>query len=374
MPQVRPELVFLSGPQKGLRSAILTDQATIGRQASCEIVLKDEFASRQQAKFELTADGWIVENLSSNGSKVNGKKYKTGKQILLATGDILAVGMQTEILFVAPGDDVDAALAQYFSLHPELQEATPVAPDTEVPVLALVQMPPPARPGRGEAAPVAAMTPLPVPVLGPASEPEEMTAEQADQLEMKKRSAKFKKYAIFGCIYGAVLIGFIILMVTVRSDDEGGDKQYQPRMLKKEEIEKAVAYEPQRARNAVKAADELQKAKEEYNSREQTLGKLYRVVKYFNAYRAHRDASEADPTTLAQYEQAKRELLANVTSKYEDAYMYEQGKNWAQARRIFDELLEMVPEHEAGNPALEIFVKNVMDHQGYINWVTRKKT
>ena len=60
-----------------------------------------------------TADGWIMENLSANGTAVNGRRYKADKQILLATGDVIGVGMETEILFVAGGDDPAEAIARY---------------------------------------------------------------------------------------------------------------------------------------------------------------------------------------------------------------------------------------------------------------------
>ena len=124
-----PELIFLSGPQRGERAAILQSPAVAGRSPQAEIILREQGASREQTRFELTREGWIMENLSANGTRVNGKRYKAGKKILLDTGDILGVGRDTEILYVAAGDDPDTALTAIGGLP---TQAPPPAPQEEL--------------------------------------------------------------------------------------------------------------------------------------------------------------------------------------------------------------------------------------------------
>ena len=91
----RPHLVFVKGPQAGQRVSLHGERVVAGRSSECQLPLKEHYVSRQQMQFTRTPDGWIMENLSSNGTAVNGKRYKADKQILLGTGDLLGVGLET---------------------------------------------------------------------------------------------------------------------------------------------------------------------------------------------------------------------------------------------------------------------------------------
>ena len=73
----RPELVFLSGPQAGERAVLMADIVEAGRSPSCDVHLTEQHASRRQMQFQLTPDGWAVENLSVNRIRINGKRYNT---------------------------------------------------------------------------------------------------------------------------------------------------------------------------------------------------------------------------------------------------------------------------------------------------------
>ena len=118
MAAARPELLFVRGPQAGQRVVLTTGQAVLGRSPECDVRLEEESASRRQVQFEMTAEGVVVENLSSQGTLISGKRYKSGKRVLLDTGDVLAAGAVTEILFVAAGDDPEAALTAYRQARP----------------------------------------------------------------------------------------------------------------------------------------------------------------------------------------------------------------------------------------------------------------
>jgi len=123
----RPELIFLSGPQEGERAVLMTNVALLGRSAAADVRLKEDAVSREQVRFQLTSDGWLMENLSANGTVVNGKRYRK-KKLLLDTGDVLLVGLETRVLYVSPGDDPEAALAAYREAHPASAAPTPRTP------------------------------------------------------------------------------------------------------------------------------------------------------------------------------------------------------------------------------------------------------
>ena len=111
-----PMLVFVAGPQAGQRVLLSRPVLVLGRGGGADVLLSEDYASRQQARYELLQAGPALEGLSQRGTWINGKRYKSGKKILLATGDLIGVGQETEILFVAAGDDPDAVRAAYEAL------------------------------------------------------------------------------------------------------------------------------------------------------------------------------------------------------------------------------------------------------------------
>ena len=108
-----PVLMFVRGPQEGQRVLLNQSVLVLGRGGGSDVMLSEDFASRRQARYELLQPGPTLENLSDKGTWINGKRYKAGKHVLLETGDLIGAGRETEILFVAAGDDADAALAAY---------------------------------------------------------------------------------------------------------------------------------------------------------------------------------------------------------------------------------------------------------------------
>jgi len=62
------------------RTSSFTSTFTVGRDASCEVSTLDPVASRNHARFEPAATGWIVVDLnSSNGTLLNGVLVKRGQ-------------------------------------------------------------------------------------------------------------------------------------------------------------------------------------------------------------------------------------------------------------------------------------------------------
>ena len=75
----------------GSRHTLDGDLVTIGRQASCTIMIADNNLSRVHARFRTGDDGWTIEDLgSTNGTKVNGVLIT--EPTLLTSGQSIALG------------------------------------------------------------------------------------------------------------------------------------------------------------------------------------------------------------------------------------------------------------------------------------------
>ena len=61
----------------------------VGRSDDCDIVVDDPHVSRLHAEIVCTAAGWVTNDVSMNGTTINGE---TGVRRPLAVGDCLRVG------------------------------------------------------------------------------------------------------------------------------------------------------------------------------------------------------------------------------------------------------------------------------------------
>ena len=85
---VKPAAVVLVD---GSRHTLDGDLVTIGRQASCTIVIADNNISRVHARFRASDNGWTIEDLgSTNGTKVNGVLIT--ELTLLSHGQLIVLG------------------------------------------------------------------------------------------------------------------------------------------------------------------------------------------------------------------------------------------------------------------------------------------
>ena len=85
---VKPAAVVLAD---GSRHLLDGDLVTIGRQASCTIVIADNNISRVHARFRVGDNAWTIEDLgSTNGTKVNGVLIT--EPTLLSHGQLIALG------------------------------------------------------------------------------------------------------------------------------------------------------------------------------------------------------------------------------------------------------------------------------------------
>ena len=368
MPSACPELIFVAGPQEGERAVLLTQLVGVGRAPDADVQLTELYVSRRQLQFQLTHEGWVVENVTKKSLvRINGKKLKVGKKIILDTGDLLSVGMETLILFVAPGDDPEEALAEYRNEVPAPQPAAVVA--EQAPESLEAEPIAEAAAGEPQAAAPAAAAAEPEEAPAPAPESIEdnlmlgLTDEERDAATAKQ--ARIKKYALYGGVYLAVLIGGAVLLSGLGG---GGneDRMGAPRLIPSEEISQMLS-EPITGMPLVEpvAEQHLQKAKVFHREAEIQSGNLYKAVKHYKLYLAFsRRETFPTPELERQYTQALRRLIREVTKKYKDSYALVQDRSFRMALASYEELLRMVPakedpEPERHNKLFENIIKNI---------------
>jgi tetratricopeptide (TPR) repeat protein len=360
-----PNLVFVKGPQAPQRVALNGEAIIAGRSPDCQLRLKEHYVSREQMQFTRTADGWVMENLSSNGTLVNGRRYKAGTQIILATGDLLGVGMETEILFVAAGDDPKEALAKY---REAIQQAAPPPP---------VEAPLPAETSALAEPPNQDLPPPPEDEPEPAAESVgEMTEEQIRQ---QKQKAKMKKYLVLGCISVAVTVGLIALGSLSGPKPpphlDGG-----PPRLTDTEIRDAITKLPELSLDPTQAAVHLEKATEYFQNHFQ-LGKSYLCVKHYKRYLAYRGSSYFPvPVDQQRYQamldgdgQGETGLVPAICGDYNRACDYEQAQRWPDAMPLFEKLVAMIPEDDSTEPTYERLLQNIIEHRNFVQLKIAKK-
>ena len=347
MAEANPEFVFVSGPQTGLRTIVMKSPAVAGRVASCDVHVTEEFVSRRQFSLELSADGWVMENLSASGTRVNGRKFKTRK-VLLDSGDVLGMGKDTEVLFVAPGDDPDQVLSEYRSAHPAEAEAPP----------------PPALPGEGPED------------QGETEQPAEQPAEQAQAPEQpdeeitdeqRQRKAKIRKYVIFGSVWGAALIALIIVLSMVKRGEP--ILSGRPAQFSKHQIAEALREDIERSKNLQAAAERLRKAVSGYRTGKSFHeGELQDCVKNFKLHLAYLGRPDFDdPRHSLMYKDARDRLVARVQKEYWQGWIREQDGRWAGADTIWQRLMRVIPRDQEWNtPGYERLQKNIMAHAAYV--------
>jgi len=347
MTDVRPELIFVAGPQEGERAVLMRNVAIGGRSASADIQLTEQYVSRQQLQFELTHEGWIIENLTKNPIRINSRKYKSGKKILLDTGDVVGVGMETQILFVAPGDDPEDALSAYRQEFPvpAAGDAEPEAPEA------------PAK--DAEAPPDGAESP-PQPEDEPAADgggeqEAESQEEQEERTEEDKQTAlerkeKLKKYAIYGGVYVCLLAGGIFLLGRLKTNPPAVARATPP--LRADEIAEILREKIEGKPRYIETADRhLARALVYHREIPMEPGNLYRTVKHFKLYLAFSGQASLPTAKLEQkYKDALAELIRQVCDQYRVAYQYEQNGNWKRALAAYMHLMKMVPAKEEPDP------------------------
>ena len=354
----RPELIFVRGPQQGQRSTPLANAAIVGRDPNCDVQVTEKTVSRQQIRLDLTADGWMATNLSSNPIRINGKRYKAGRQVLLDTGDVLALGRETEILFVAADDDPERALAAHRMAQPQAEPDPAEAPDQTGEPVAEAE---PADQPPTEAVPAAA-----APATAPIS--------VADELARAKK-AKKRKYLIGFAVYAAGMIVLIAVLASIKSGGDGGGPRRPQRKLTDRQIAEAISASLDVPSYPTEAEHALQKAREHHAGELDTPGDLYRAVKYFKLYLAYRGSPQFEQTRDQRaFRNAQRKLTEQVQGLYRDAWAHENARQWPKALALYEELLRMLPVKEEPYPEENnVIFRNVLEHVGTVRTHMKRK-
>jgi diguanylate cyclase (GGDEF)-like protein len=122
----RPVLVVLQGQPIGLALQLDKDRVTIGRGSLCDIVLRDEVASRHHAEiYQLAVEAGCVEYYvndlgSTNGTYLNGQFVNSGQ--LLQDGDKIKVG--NHLLKFALLDEFEAEFQERLHQMTQTDELT----------------------------------------------------------------------------------------------------------------------------------------------------------------------------------------------------------------------------------------------------------
>jgi hypothetical protein len=151
-------LIIESGPESG-RKIALTGPLVVGRQAKVGLSIPDAKASREHARIEPAAGGWVVLDLeSSNGTMLNGRRIT---REFVQPGDRVTVG-QTVMRFEmeeATGSATTRPLKETGGKIPTTTDMTPGSMPMGMPRQAPHSTPPPAPPQ----APARAADPGPTP-------------------------------------------------------------------------------------------------------------------------------------------------------------------------------------------------------------------
>ena len=90
LPEGSALLIAHTGPNKGARFLLDAEQTIAGRHPDADIFLDDVTVSRRHAKFERTANGFVLSDIGSlNGTYINGDRIDA---ITLANGVQVQIG------------------------------------------------------------------------------------------------------------------------------------------------------------------------------------------------------------------------------------------------------------------------------------------
>ncbi len=94
-----PILVAQSGPVTGQRWVLALNEAVIGRDPECDIVIPDRQVSRRHARLRRVDGGFELEDLGSkNGTHLNGARLTAPQR--LQDGDLIQVALVARLAYV----------------------------------------------------------------------------------------------------------------------------------------------------------------------------------------------------------------------------------------------------------------------------------
>jgi hypothetical protein len=349
VPRARPELLFVRGPQEGERAVLMKALSTAGRWEGCDVRMAEGSISRRHLQFETTPDGCQLEMLSPRGARVNGKKHKPGSKILLDTGDLIRVGAETELLFVAAGDEPADALARYRQTRP--------AGGAERPGTSPPGGPPPLPPGASSAGGQ--------PATGAAKTAPVHTDEAARSAARRK---KVRLYAILGCVYAAAMVALIVFLALRQKKSEGTAGE--PPLLSDKAIETAITEPLVRTTSESLGNDKLREALAYFENRKFRLNGLQKCVKAFKLHLAYtRKLDFDDPDDSSRRQAASDEFIHKIKEIYHEAWFREKARFWQGANQKWEELREAIADDGSDGgwdtASYKDLMENVLRHAAF---------
>ena len=376
-----PQVVVVTGPQRGARAPLNKNIMVIGRTAPADLCINENVVSRQQAQLMLTHDGWVIENLSKNGFfGINDKAYKPGKKLLIETGDIISVGQETKLLFIDTDQDPQAVINQYLINNPVVvpqpePEPEPVEPEE-----------PKIDPNNLSQADLSMMLADQSAELLDEEElqakannenkpkPEETQIElSADQLEAEEKNKKRKKLYAFLGIYFAVMIIGLLALITLQGegDDKTTRKSNVPKQFTSEKIRTLLAGKIKGlVSNEVKARESLRDAKSFYAIMKSDEPNAYRSVLYFKLFNVYRGKEVYSDFLPVEKDGAEKYLHKIISENYKNIVAAERsGKNWELAKRSIKIIQKYLPRkyiNEYDDKSVLKLINNIDSHNTYI--------
>ena len=348
----RPRLVFVRGPDAGRQVRLGGASGVIGRGTGADVAAQEETVSRTHVRYERTDEGWVFACASDGGMRVNGRKHKPGQKLLLETGDRLGIGAQTELLFVAPGDDPAAALESFLTENPDYRAHLE-----------------PAEPAPAEAPAQPAETPEPPEAeQAPAEAEDDADAAPPQSPEEAARRAKVRKYIIFGVIWAGLLLVLAIWLAT-RTGREPTVAGKELTYLSNEEIADIIRAPLEREHDPPAARRHLADAQDLYVRRRADPANAFRALYHYKLHLAYgRKPDLESPADLRHRDELREAVIDRVVELYDTGHARYKSKDWHGARQAYEQLLEMIPQGlgQAGDPVYDRLRDNISRFHAYV--------
>jgi len=299
---LRAILEVPGGPDKGQSHELTRMITLIGRDASCDIVFKEESISREHGQFEQHQNEWIYTNLSDNATWINHKRVE---RLVLKDGDLIEIGAETRMKFhLREPEQVEVASVPRRRTRVRGNEAAEEEKSQEAP-----------RP----------------------------TVATAAEGLLKRR----KLLVVLGVYLAAIIAVVVILKVKGRGD--GGMPTGPVETWENyDEIERALDLTfPEYQYNLVMANRRLEEAKQfRQNWPYGDPGNLYRAIQAYQESYYYRGQAWQDFRDEREFVNAKTTLRDTVWKLYRDARLEEYNQRYNSARRCYIEIQRHVPDEK----------------------------
>ncbi|MGH7546388.1 MAG: FHA domain-containing protein, partial [Gemmatimonadota bacterium] len=95
--------------KSGEKFVLTASSVRIGRDAECAVRVADPHASRVHAEIRREGDGWVVYDLSTNGTLVNAERVQGNRP--LAHGDMVRIASESFVFMIGAESPEDAQAA-----------------------------------------------------------------------------------------------------------------------------------------------------------------------------------------------------------------------------------------------------------------------